>query len=149
MEYISTSSLANELELKPAELFDKLKALGWIERKNDKWTLTDIGKQKGGLTRNNPNYGEFIVWPENISFDSKPKETPKLLSATKLGTHFNISSQRINLLLNELGWIEKTVAGWGLTKLGKTIGGRQFEHETSGGSYVLWPDNVISNKDLE
>lgn len=149
MEYISTSSLANELDIKSADLFDKLKTLGWIERKNDKWVLTELGKQKGGQTRNNPKFGEFVVWPENISLDGgQKKEKPKLINATAIGKHFDISSQRLNLLLNELGWIEKTVAGWGLTKLGKTLGGKQFEHETSGGSYVLWPDNVLQNKDL-
>src|SRR5437868_6389213 len=106
MDYISTTSLANELDMKPADLFDKLKTSGWIERKNDKWILTDTGKQKGGQTRNNPKFGEFIVWPENISFDNgKHKEKPKLWNATNLGKHFNISSQRLNLLLNELGWI--------------------------------------------
>lgn len=89
------------------------------------------------------------MWPDNISIDSvEQKEKPKLLNATAIGKHFNVSSQRLNLLLNELGWIEKTVAGWGLTKLGKTIGGKQFEHETSGGSYVLWPEAVLENKDL-
>lgn len=51
MEYISTSALANELELKPADLFDKLKGIGWIERITDKWVLTDLGRQKGGQTR--------------------------------------------------------------------------------------------------
>jgi len=126
-----------------------LKTLGWIERKNDKWTLTDLGKQKGGQTRTSQKFGEYIVWPENISIDNgQQKEKPKLLNATAIGKYFDISSQRLNLLLNELGWIEKTVAGWGLTKLGKTLGGKQFEHETSGGSYVLWPDTVHQNKDL-
>jgi hypothetical protein len=149
MEYISTSALANELDIKSADLFDKLKTLGWIERKNDKWVLTELGKQKGGQTRNNPKFGEFVVWPENISLDGgQQKDKPKLLNATAIGKHFDSSSQRLNLLLNELGWIEKTVAGWGLTKLGKTLGGKQFEHETSGGSYVLWPDTVLQNKDL-
>lgn len=149
MEYISTSALANELDIKSSDLFDKLKALNWIERKNDKWILTDLGKQKGGQTRNNPKFGEYIVWPENISIQNgHQKEKPKLLNATTIGKHFNVSSQRLNLLLNELGWIEKTIAGWGLTKLGKSIGGKQFEHETSGGSYVLWPDGVLQNKDL-
>ena len=149
MEYISTSSLANELEIKSSDLFDKLKTLGWVERKNDKWSLTDLGKQKGGQTRNNPKFGEYIVWPENISLaHGQQKENPKLLNATAIGKHFNISSQRLNLLLNELGWIEKTVAGWGLTKYGKTLSGKQFEHETSGGSYVLWPEYVLQNKDL-
>lgn len=149
MEYISTSALANELDIKSSDLFDKLKTLGWIERKNDKWILTDLGKQKGGQTRTSTKFGEFIVWPENISIDGgQQKDKAKLINATALGKHFNISSQRLNLLLNELGWIEKTVAGWGLTKLGKSLGGKQFEHETSGGSYVLWPDTVLQNKDL-
>jgi hypothetical protein len=149
MDYISTSALANELDIKSSDLFDKLRTLGWIERKNDKWTLTDLGKQKGGQTRTSTKFGEYIVWPENISIENgQEKNKAKLINATALGKHFNISSQRLNLLLNELGWIEKTVAGWGLTKLGKNLGGRQFEHETSGGSYVLWPDTVLQSKDL-
>lgn len=149
MEFISTSALANELEIKSSELFDKLKTLGWVDKKNDKWVLTDLGKQKGGQTRTNPKFGEYVVWPENISIDSgQQKEKPKLLNATAIGKHFDISSQRFNLLLNELGWIEKTIAGWGITKVGKLIGGKQFEHETSGGNYVLWPEPVLKNKDL-
>ena len=119
MEYISTSALANELDIKSSDLFDKLKSLGWIERKNDKWILTELGKQKGGQIRNNPKFGEYIVWPENISVDETQKSKPKLLNATNIGKHFNISSQRFNLLLNDLGWIEKSVAGWRVTKLGR------------------------------
>jgi len=149
MEYISTSALANELDIKSADLFDKLKSFGWIDRKNDKWVLTELGKQKGGQTRNNPKFGEYIVWPENIVIDNGPqKNKPKLLNATAIGKYFDISSQRFNLLLNELGWIEKTVAGWRVTSLGKTLGGKQFEHETSGGTYVLWPESVLKNKDI-
>jgi hypothetical protein len=149
MEYISTTSLANENDTKPSELFDKFKSIGWIERTGDKWALTEIGRQKGGQTRTNPNYGEYIVWPENISWDnSLVKQNEKLLNATALGKHFGISSQRFNLLLNELGWIEKTIAGWGITRLGKSMGGRQFEHDTSGGTYALWPAEVLQNKDI-
>lgn len=149
MDFISTTALANENEIKPGDLFDKLKSIGWIERKGDKWALTELGKQKGGQTRMNPNYGEYIVWPGNISWDNgQSKQNIKLLNATALGKHFSISSQRFNLLLNELGWIEKTVAGWGATKLGKSIGGRQFEHDTSGGTYVLWPETIIQQKDI-
>lgn len=149
MEYISTTTLANELDISRDDLFKRLEIVGWIERKNNKWILTNLGKQKDGQIRKTQNGEEFIVWPENISIDyGHQKEKPKLLNATAIGKHFDISSQRLNLLLNELGWIEKTVAGWGLTKLGKTLGGKQFEHETSGGSYVLWPDTVLQNKDL-
>jgi len=149
MEYISTSVLANELDIKSSDLFDKLKTFGWIERKNDKWTLTDLGKQKGGQTRTNSKFGEYIVCPENISIDNgQQKQKPKLLNATAIGKYFDISSQRLNLILSEFGWIEKDIAGWTITKLGKTVGGRQFEHETSGGSYVLWPESILQNKSL-
>lgn len=149
MEYISTSALANLLEIKSSDLFDKLKTLGWIDRKNDKWVLTELGKQKGGQTRFTPKFGEYVVWPENISVDNgQQKEKPKYLNATVIGKHFEISSQRLNLIFSELGWIEKDIAGWQITKLGKGLGGRQFEHETSGGTYVLWPDNILVNKNL-
>jgi hypothetical protein len=149
MEYISTSALANELDMKSNELFDKFKTLGWIERKNEKWILTNLGKKQGGQMRNNPKFGEYIVWPENISIDNGQQQNKsKLLNATAIGKHFNVSSQRFNLLINELGWIEKTVAGWRITGLGRNIGGKQFEDERHGGTYVLWPENVLNNKDI-
>ncbi len=150
MEYLSTTSLANELDIPANELFSKLKLLNWIDRKNDKWILTDLGKQKGGQTRNNPKYGEYIVWPENISFETnhQQKDKPRLINATTIGKHFNISNQRLNLIFSELGWIKKNIAGWEVTKLGKSLGGKQFENETSAASYVLWPESILSNKNL-
>src|SRR4051812_28840760 len=111
MEFLSTTSLANELEITPNELFLKFKSYGWIDRKNDKWILTDLGKQKGGQTRNFPKIGEYIVWPENISIENTNGTKGKLLNATAIGKHFNVSSQRLNLILSELGWIEKGLAG--------------------------------------
>ena len=149
MEYISTSALANKLDIKSSDLFDQMKTLGLIERKNEKWSLTDTGKQKGGQIRSNAKYGDFIVWPDNISIENgQQKEKTNYLNATAIGKHFNISSQKLNLLLNELGLIEKSVAGWRPTTLGKKIGGKQFEHETSGGTYILWPESILYNKDV-
>src|SRR5690242_13204229 len=151
MEYLSTTSFANDLEIPPNELFNKLKSLGWIDRKGDKWVLTDLGKLKGGQIRNNPKYGEYIVWPENISFDNnhQSKDKSKLLNATAIGKHFNLSNQRLNLICSELGREKTDIAGREVTKLGKSLGGRQFEHETSGGTYVLWPESILSNKNLK
>ncbi len=150
MEYISTTILATKLEIKSSELFEKFIDLGWIEMKNNKRILTDLGKIKGGQTRTHPQHGEYIVWPENIIIsDESHKGKSRLITATVIGKHFGISSQRFNLLINELGWVEKTVAGWRLTKLGKALGGWQHEHETSGGTYVVWPNNIVENKDLK
>ena len=149
MEYISTTKLANDLDIPRDELFQTLETMGLIERKNNKWNLTDKGRKKGGQTSKTPTGEEYIVWPENISLDNSSKyQKPKLLNATTIGKHFNISSQRLNLILSELGWIEKDIAGWELTKLGKSVGGRQFEHETSGGFYVMWPESILTNKSL-
>jgi len=149
MEFISTTALANKLDIKSADLFEKLRDLGWIARKNDRWVLTELGIQKGGQVRSNPKFGEFVVWPESISLDDgRQREKAKFLNATAIGKHFNVSSQRLNLILSEFGWIEKDLAGWTITKLGKNVGGRQFEHEASGGSYVLWPDSILGNKSL-
>lgn len=149
MEFISTTALANKLDIRSADLFEKLRGLGWIARKNDRWVLTELGIQKGGQVRNNPKFGEFVVWPESISLDDgRQREKAKFLNATAIGKHFNVSSQRLNLILSEFGWIEKGLAGWTITKLGNNVGGRQFEHEASGGSYVLWPDSILGNKSL-
>lgn len=149
MEYRSTSALATELGVKSADLFEKLRTLGWIERQNDKWVLTERGKQRGGQTRTNPKFGEFVVWPANIAIEGEPQyDKSKLLNATAIGKHFGVSSQRLNLILSEIGWIEKNISGWTITKLGKNVGGNQFEHEASGGTYVLWPEAILNNKSL-
>ena len=150
MDYISTSSLASELDMKSSDLFDKLKLDGWIIRKDEKWILTELGKQKGGQTMSNPKFGEYVVWPENISINNheNSKTSSQFLSSTAISKHFQVSSQRINLILSELGFVEKDVAGWEITKLGKSIGGRQREHDTSGNSYVVWPSSIIQNKRL-
>lgn len=145
MEYISTTALAAELDMKSSDLFEKLKSVNWIERKNDKWVLTDLGKMKGGQLRSNPKFGEYIVWPQSIDIlTSLLYEKVKLLNATAIGKHFEVSSQRLNLILSELGLIEKDLGGgWVITKMGKQVGGKQFEHETSGANYVLWPESIL------
>ncbi|TGM62989.1 glycerol kinase [Leptospira meyeri] len=149
MEYISTTTLANECNLQTSDLFNLLKKLNWIDRINDKWVLTETGKKKGGIIKNHTKFGEFIAWPEDIEvpLDSSGTKS-KLINATNIGKHFNISSQRLYLILSELGWIKKNLSGWESTKLGKSLGGKQFEHEVSGGTYVLWPDNIVNNKIL-
>ena len=152
MKLISTSALAKERDLDPKELFSQLTNKGWIYKKDDKWNLTNDGKLAGGEIKNSQQYGDYIVWPENLDLKKTKSENQsekiKYLSATQVGEHFEVSNRKINLILNELGWLQKTVAGWSITKLGKTLGGREFEHETSGQKYVKWPESVLINHDL-
>lgn len=113
------------------EKMAKLKHCGW-----------DISQLKSQLVSGVSNY------QKRNGNDFSSNKPSKLLNATAIGEHFKISNKRLNLLLNELGWIEKTVQGWGITQLGKSLGGKQIEHDTSGGTYVMWPETVFQNNDL-
>lgn len=72
-----------------------------------------------------------------------------MLNATVIGKHFNVSSQKINLILSELGFIENDIAGWRITKLGRNLGGKQSEFTSNGNLYVVWPDSILQNKSLK
>ena len=76
MTYLTTTKLAERLNIDSKQLFTQLNEWGWIERKNNRWILTDLGKSNGGQTRSAPEIGEFVVWPENTSIhnESIPKE---------------------------------------------------------------------------
>lgn len=69
------------------------------------------------------------------------------MNASKIGEHFNISSQKINLYLSELGWIEKDKGGWVTTNSGKKNGANQLE-AMNGKPYVVWSNEILSNKHL-
>ncbi len=62
---ISTSQLAKANGIGGKALFQKFLERGWIERVDNSWKLTESGKKDGnGEIRNNPKFGEYIVWPE-------------------------------------------------------------------------------------
>jgi hypothetical protein len=71
-----------------------------------------------------------------------------LLNPTAIGKHFDATSQKVNLVLSELGFIEHDIAGWRVTKLGVKFGGQQKKHHVSGASFVLWPPSILNNKNL-
>jgi len=149
MKHLSTSAIAGQIEVNSRMLFEQLNAQGWIKRKDEYWALTQLGKDKGGDTKKYPKTGEYIVWPESIIPELERIIKKDLLNATALGKHFGVTSQRLNLILSELGWIEKSISGWSITKLGKRLSGCQFEHQASGGTYVLWPKDIIEEVNLQ
>lgn len=143
MKTLSTTALSKELGLPSKELFDKLVDLKLIYRKDEKWCLTDLGKQEGGTVISNEKYGDFIAWPENFNpFSMTSHSKGQLISVTKIGENFGLSNQRVNKIFSELGWIEEAIKGWSITHLGKQAGGLQKEHQ-SGGTYVIWPEDII------
>ncbi|WP_337019453.1 hypothetical protein [Oceanobacillus massiliensis] len=54
----------------------------------------------------------------------------------------------MNPILSELGFVQKSVKGWVLTKLGLSVGGKQLEYDKTGIPYVNWPKNILQNKRL-
>jgi hypothetical protein len=70
------------------------------------------------------------------------------LNATDIGKHFKVSSRRLNLIFLELGWVEKNNTNWRITKLGRSLGGKELNYETTGKTYVKWPNSILTNKNL-
>ena len=71
-----------------------------------------------------------------------------LLSSTKLGERLKLPARRVNLLLAELGWIEKHIKGWRVTDQGRKVGGIQKEARQTGIPYAVWPAAVVGHKVL-
>lgn len=126
-------------------MFQQLQSNGWIYKKDDQWHLTKEGKTVGGDIKYNPKFGEYVVWPINLDL-SKKLSSDETLNSTKIGQEFCLTAQRINAILSELGWIEKSnIGGWKLTRYGKRNGG--FEMEAQNGSpYVIWDVKILKNK---
>ena len=69
-----------------------------------------------------------------------------MLTASKLGKALDIPSARVNLLLAELGWVEKSTEGWKVTGPGERQGGRTRTFKQNGTPYAVWPDSLLQSK---
>lgn len=145
---ISTSQLAKAKGLVAKNLFSELAEAGYIIRDNKEWLLTDIGKATQGEYKQSSQFGQYIVWPEALEIITTPLFDGKKLSATQISTHFKLSSQKINQILDELGWINKAVKGWKVSQSGSRLGGVQKEDSRTGIPYVIWDETVLKNSSL-
>ncbi|MCG7489242.1 glycerol kinase [Vibrio sp. Of14-4] len=145
---ISTTALAKLRKTEVKKLFDTLKTAGYVNRDNNSWILTDIGKKFGGEYAQHPKYGQFIVWPESLLIDSD-SSSGKPLSVTQLGQRFSLNAKKINQLLQELGWLQKIPDGWQVTNNGLKAGGYQKIDKQTGNQYALWHDSIAHNKRLK
>ncbi|MCP8615243.1 glycerol kinase [Salirhabdus salicampi] len=150
VKYISTTVLSKELKMNVKEIFEILLKNGMIKRVDENWILTDKGKQIGGTVKKHPKAGEYIAWNENIKEHSifRPANDDVLLNATALSKHFGVSKFKMNPILSELGFIQKGLKGWTITKLGLSLGGKQLEYDKTGVPYVNWPKSILKNKRL-
>ena len=74
----------------------------------------------------------------------------EMLSATKIGQELGLSGQKLNLLLNELGWTYKPRhgKGWAATKQGKRQGATARKVKTTGVPYLVWPEKIVQSRVL-
>jgi hypothetical protein len=98
-----------------------------------------------------PFDGTGATCPACAATASKPDaQAPDdaLLSATKIGERLGLSSRKVNLILSELGWIERYVKGWVPTAQGGTRGAVRREIRQSGVPYVVWPRTIVEDRIL-
>lgn len=144
MQTVTTAVLAKQLGKPTKALFEILEAEDFVYSKNGNYILTAKGEDVGGKVLAG-EHGQFIVWPQDFNPGIKEDHSKKhYINATKIGEKFDVSNQRVNNILAELGWIEEAVKGWKITFQGKRIGGYEQEHQ-SGAKYVIWPDTILTN----
>lgn len=144
MKFVSTTALAKKNNLEPNDLFKILKEKEWMYKREGTWILTKNGRIAGGDTKNNPKFGEYVVWPEDLDYN-KNVDSGMIVNATKIGEHFHISNRKVNLYLTELGWIEKAKGGWVTTNSGVRNGAKQMEAK-NGKPYIVWSESILNNK---
>ena len=70
------------------------------------------------------------------------------LTSTTLGEKFGIESRKLNQVLSELGWIERSKKGWIPTTQGKKLQAESRESRQSGVPFVMWPEAIVTSKIL-
>ncbi|MBE0435503.1 MAG: glycerol kinase [Methylomicrobium sp.] len=152
---LSTTQLAKQRGMLPNELFAQMSELELLKKENDQWVLTEAGERLGGVHLNG-KYGQYAAWPENIDFEQMTGTAPrvdssneKLITATMIGKHFELSANKMNYILSELGWIKKGLKGWLITDQGAKLGALQGEDSRSGIPYVRWPEKILNVKALK
>lgn len=64
-KYLSATALSKELGISAKDLQYKFEKLKWIEKKNDEWVLTNLGKSKGAEIKKG-QYGDYIAYPKTV-----------------------------------------------------------------------------------
>jgi hypothetical protein len=143
---ISTSALAKKLSIKKYELDELLLSLKYIVKDGDKFKLSDLGIENSGEIKSHAKFGDYIVWDENIEIPNDLiNQADEFYSSTKIATKCNLSARKINMILSEIGFIEKYLKGWTITTLGTKSGGIQKENVKNGIPYVEWDKSIYGN----
>lgn len=149
---LPTNAIARKLNVELENMLNYLMKMGLIKEKSGSMCLTDAGISVGGMQEAGFHSVVILKWPAEELVQLVHMR--KFITATIIKAHFqNISRNRINLVLSELGWMEKDHShrsgrGWKITPLGRTVGGRQLWHVQTGIAYVAWPEIILYNISL-
>ncbi len=164
MSKISTSKLAKNNNKTCKRMFLLLEK-HWLIKKNQSifsfvkqspnWILTEKWiNEYWWEIKKSTKYWNYIIWPENIfkkkienKSENKKSSDLKLITVTELSESLWIPARKINKIISEIWWIEKTIKWWKLTKLWNQIWWQDFKHK-SWTSFVKWPEDIIKNKTL-
>lgn len=83
---------------------------------------------------------------KEVNIDEAKKSS--LLTSTTLGEKLGIGSRKLNQVLSELGWVERSKKGWIPTTQGKKLHAEGRESHQSGIPFVMWPEAIITSKIL-
>jgi len=64
-KYLSATALSKEIGISSKDLTYKIEKLNWIEKKNDEWVLTNLGKSKGAEIKKKDNMGIILLIPKH------------------------------------------------------------------------------------
>lgn len=143
---ISTSALAKKLSMSKQQLDLLLVDAGYVVKTKDGFTLTPLGIKQSGATKKHAKFGEYIVWDEHLELPTHARTVEKeCFSATKIATKYMLSARKVNMILSEIGFIEKYLKGWHITDLGIKNGGVQKENIQNGIPYVEWDKTIFEN----
>ncbi|MEH6650895.1 MAG: hypothetical protein V7707_12780 [Motiliproteus sp.] len=154
MKLISTTALAKKSTISTKALFNIFVKQKLIIREKDKWALTDLGKEKGGVYKSSSQAGKYIAWPEDIEIESSESkktepnltvEIPakaRLLSTTAIAKKHGMASKDLFSQLFQEKFITRDEGSWELTHKGKKAGGAY--KEAADFSYIAWPESLLN-----
>ncbi|HIQ27800.1 MAG TPA: glycerol kinase [Sulfurovum sp.] len=146
IKLISTSALAKKMGIPKKKLDEMLLAVKYISKEEKGFSLTALGIEKSGCMKNHAKFGDYIAWDENIEIPNKLIiQGKEFYSSTKIATKYNLSARKINMILSEIGFIEKYLKGWTITILGTKNGGIQKENVKNGIPYVEWNESIFTS----
>lgn len=146
MEKLSTSKLAVKLNVEAKELFKFLQDAELIINEKNTWHLTQKWRDNGWVIIKNSKYWDYIAWESDFNPYEKFNVTPvHYVTSTELADFFSTSSRKINIIISELWFTEKTIKWWWLTEMWKILWWKEVIH-ASGKVFIKWPDIIKQNR---